>query len=406
MAVCQANACLQTNRYLNLSFMFVVQLTAISMIYKYRTTLCPFYLNNDYKYINWYLRWTYILIVAGFVVAENYIEYKQLLIGAISLLVPILWWLFCRPPIAQYILRGWYKYAWIPFILLFLKPLGFNIFYLQPILILGCLFSLYKKRTSIIIVILILLMATDDIEESRAPFIKGMIAIFTGITIYFRHKLSNRIIRIGRVFCFLCSLGAFTFVLQDAYNFVLGRINANDAVENNQTREKISKDTRSLLYVDLVTSAIENNYIVWGHTPARGFEITYSGILFMNSYDDLKVFNKGERHKNEMVLSNVLTWEGLIGLVLFSLIYIRGTYLAVYSSRNKIIPILACFVAWRWSWGWIEDTNNFLITDIDLWVLMAICYSPYFREMSEKELTLLARGLLSAKYQRYNNTYK
>lgn len=397
MAICHANLRMEEDKYFGNSLIFSVQIIMISMIYMYRTVLCPIYLDDTYKYINLYLKWTCLLSVIGFFVADNYIEYRQVLVGTISLLVPMLGWLFCRPIISFKLLSVWYKYAWIPFFVLYYNKLGFTPLYLQPILILVCLFPLFKPRTALVILLLGILLATNDIEEDRDPFIKTTIAILTGVAVLVRSHLSDQVIRIGRVFCFFCSIIAFIFVFSDAYNVFVGKVDASDVVYNNREREVVSKDTRSLLYIDVVNSAVNNKYFIWGRTPARGFDITYSGVLFW--FDKTVSYNKNERHKNEMVLPNVFTWEGLVGLALFSLIYIRGSYLAVYKSRNKIIPILGCFIAWRWSWGWVGDVNNFLITDVDLWALIAICYSPYFRNLNDTEFTIWVRGLLFHKYR-------
>ncbi len=397
MAICHANVCMEEDMYFGNWLMFSVQIAVITIIYMYRNVLCLKYLTEDYKYVNLYLRWTYILSVIGFVVADNYIEYRQLFVGIVSLLVPVLCWLFCRPTISLNLLSAWYKYAWLPFLFLFYFKLGFTQFYMQPILVLVCLFPLFPKKTAMMILLLGVLLATKDIEEERAPFIKATVAILTGIAISIRNVLPTKIIRIGRVFCFFCSVIVFVFVFGDAYDVFVGKADVEEVVHSNKERDVVEKDTRSLLYIDVVTSAIDNEYLIWGRTPARGFDITYSGVLFW--FDKTISYNKNERHKNEMVLSNILTWEGLVGLLLFSLIYIRGSYLAVYRSNNKIIPILGCFIAWRWSWGWVEDANNFLITDVDLWALIAICYSSYFRRMSDGEFIVWANGLLSKKHR-------
>ena len=72
----------------------------------------------------------------------------------------------------------------------------------------------------------------------------------------------------------------------------------------------------------------------------------------------------------------------------------RGSYLALYKSRNKIVPMIGCFVAFRWSFGWIEDVNNFLIYDVDLWLLIAMCYSKRFRYLSDKQIEKWFNSLL------------
>ena len=333
-----------------------------------------------------------MLIIAGLVIASNYIEYRQLLIGTISLHVPLFVCVFTRPDIASEALSIFFKYSWFPFLLLFFPRLGFTQMYTQPILILVCFASLYNRRVAFWIIVVGLLYATKDIFEERGPFIKGCVAFLISICIMIRHRLSSKIIRIGHVLGYLSSVFLFVFIFSDLFTAFLGSSDASDAISNNKSREDRYKDTRSLLYIDAINSSIQHGYYLFGHTPARGFEASYSSELFMTENTEL---NKGERHKNEMVLANIYTWEGLVGLFIYTLIYMRGSYLAVYRSKNKIVPLIGCFVAWRWSWGWVEDVNNFMLTDIDLWFFIAICYSSYFRNMSEENLILWARSILN-----------
>jgi hypothetical protein len=371
---------------------YIVQIVMIGMILSNKKVLCPNYKDDNHKYINYFLFYTYLMTFVGLLIADNYIEYRQLLVGFISLNVPLLGWLFSRPDIALRLLSSWYKYAWIPFFLFFFIKIGFVQFYWQPILILLCLFPLFRKPYAILILAIAMLYAFVDIEDQRAPFIKAFVAFVVGVCIGFREKIPNRLVRIGHVFAYLSVIFLFVYIFADLFVVLTGREDASEVVNNNRNREMIEKDTRSMLYIDVLNSSIQHDYFIFGHTPARGFEVEYSGSLFLK---DDTILNKNERHKNEMVLSNIYTWEGLIGLILYSLIYMYGSYLAVYCSRNKITPFIGCFIAWRWAWGWVEDVNNFLCTDIDLWALIAICYSSYFRNMNDGEFKLWTRGLLS-----------
>lgn len=397
-SISQANLTLGEEAYFGNTPIILSQLLLISIIYNNRSKLCPEYRSVHMKTINTYLNWSYLLIIISAFNCHNYIEYRLLSIGAISVLLPILCWLFYNPVYTQQILSAWYKYAWIPFVLLFIYKVGFTQFYLQPILILILLFPLFEKKTIIPILLFGFLFATIDVEDQRAPFIKAFVAFCGGIGIYFRNIISQKVVRIVHIFCYLCSIFLFVYIFSDFFSIMIKGESAYDYVNANNDRDMIDKDTRSLLYVDVLNSAINNNYVIWGRTPGRGFDIEYSRKLF--SYSDDDDFYRDERIKNEMVLSNIFTWEGIIGLILYSLIYFKASSLAIYKSRNKIIPYIGCFVAWRWSWGWVEDVNNFLITDIDLWVCIAICYSSYFRNLTDEEFKLWSRGLLSLKYRR------
>lgn len=373
---------------------FLFQFLLIIILYLNRRYLCPEFKSETYKYIIYYLIWTAILVFAGFLVADCYVEYRQLLVGTISLQVPILVWIFSRPDVASRVLSVYYKYAWLPFVVFFLPFLGFTQMYIQPILLLVCLAPLFKRRTAIIIIVVGILYTTNNIFEERGQFIKGCVALLVSLGILYRGWISARVVKTFHVLAYLSSIILLVFIFSDLFSVLVGSSSSSDVFYNNVDRDRRYQDTRSLLYIDVIDSSIDHGYYLWGHTPARGFEVTYSPELFMDVDTEL---DKGERHKNEMVLANVFTWEGLIGLVLYSLIYMRGSYLAVYRSRNRIIPFLGCFVAWRWSWGWVEDVNNFMITDIDLWAMMAICYSSFFRDMSEEDFIRWSRSLLSKK---------
>ena len=406
MAICQTNLVLpfkEYESYFGVLPIFSVQILSISLIYANKKFLFPDYKSYRCRFINYYLCYIYTITFAGLFYASNYVEYRQLVVGFISLNVPILIWLFYEPGVFLNIMSGWYKWAWLPFFPLFFFKLGFVETYWEPILILLCLFPLYKKPYMFVILLFAVLFTFADIEEDRAPFIKGSVAFLTGIGIGLRNRISNALIRMVHVLSYLSVFFLFIYIFSDFFSVISGSSIAEDVVSNNRFREKAHKDTRSLLYLDVLTSSIDQGYFLFGHTPARGFEVQYSGGLFMS--DDV-VLNKGERHKNEMVLSNIFTWGGLVGLILFSMIYFYGTYLAVYCSKNRIIPFIGCFIAWRWAWGWVQDVNNFLCTDIDLWALMAICYSSYFRKMNDVEFKLWARGLLSTQCRRkFFNVY-
>ena len=395
-SVCQSCLGLGT---IKIGLVLFVQISFILIILKYKRWLCP--KNTSFKIVNLYLAWVIFCFVRGIIIADNYWEYRQLTTGFISLLLPTLLWLFYKPSIASYLLSFWYKWAWIPYLIFFAKELGPTQYYLQPLLVLFCFFSFFRKREGMIIITIALVYALWNPEEERAPFIKTAVYLLGGLLLYYRNHLSNNIIKIGHFLGYASFVFLFIFIFTDSYRVIIKGESIVNVLENNKDRDLSHKDTRSLLYIDVINSAVNNNYIVWGRTPARGFDIKYSGVLFLDLYDDMSSFNKNERHKNEMLHSNIFTWTGLIGFVLYSLIYMIGSYLAVYKSNNKIIPIIGCLIAWRWSWGWVEDVNIFLATDIDLWLFIAMCYSHLFRNMNDMEFISWIKSLLNNKKDIY-----
>ena len=151
-------------------------------------------------------------------------------------------------------------------------------------------------------------------------------------------------------------------------------------VENGEfVEEDLSTDTRTFIYVEVIESALKHNYVICGRTPARG-----NDTIFFEDNDMIKT-GKNERFMNETCHTNIFTWLGLIGVVLYSLLYFRASYLSIYKSNNIYIKFLGLFIAFRWAYGWIEDVNNFNILGISIWMLIAMGLSNEFRLMNNKD---------------------
>ena len=376
-----------------------VQLLVIFLIILNRRRL--FVKENAFKLLNLYLLWTLVCVIRGFVISENYLEYKQLLIGFVGCVVPIVVWFFVSPQRTSVSLNIWFRWSLL-LMLLLVWFVGFSQYYLSPYLLLFCFIPLFKKKEIRLLVFAFAMVYIFYDTLNRSHIIKASIALLIAAYIKWG-KLNTKLIRIGHTLGYLSTIALFAFVLTDATGLVTGKLDYQEASKNNSIREERSKDTRSLILFDVVRSSIEHDYWLWGHTPARGYEITIGSDLFMDQYDDDRVFNKNERHRNEMVLTNIFTWEGLIGLILYTLVYMRCSFLAVYRSKNRFIPLLGCYIAFRWSFGWVEDVNCFYIMDISLWMMIAMCYSKQFREMDDRAFVEWFNSLIG-KRKAYENS--
>lgn len=348
--------------------------------------------NKDYKIINLYLFWTVICIFRGFIIAENYTEYRQLLIGSISCLLPTLVWIFYKPEITCRIWSFWFKYGLLFFALFYWWNIGFTQFYLWPLLILFCFFPLFPRKKAWIIFISGLLFCCLAGIDNRAQIINGIVSLLFGITSYFATKIPHRLFKVGQILCYSTILIVFGLVLNNIGKILHDQISIEEAKYG--ADDAFLQDSRSLIYADVISSALNHNYVLWGRTPARGNDIDVSYTLFFWAYDDSAALNKNERHANESVHLNIFTWLGLIGLALYSYIYFRASYLAVYHSKNSYIKLLGCFIAYRWVFGWIEDVNQFTILNIALWTMIGMCYSEQFRNMTSIEFKQWIRQLI------------
>jgi hypothetical protein len=193
----------------------------------------------------------------------------------------------------------------------------------------------------------------------------------------------------------------FSLAITDVFNIFemeeyLGEQTAERETSSGEIREeKLTADTRTFLYRDVINSAINNDYILLGRTPAKGND-TKIGEYFA---EDLET-GRYERFSNEVAILNILTWLGLIGLILYFLVFFQASFLAIYKSNNLVIKIIGLYVSFRWIISWVEDPNRFNILNISLWMMIAMCFSEQFRKMSNKEFKIWAKGIFEKKYRK------
>lgn len=355
--------------------------------------------STDISIITIYLGWLIINSIRGAFIAENYWEWKQLITGLQSLSLPIFVFVFTVPLIVHKVLNIWFKYALVIF--LFILPfLGTDAyhFYLGPVFVIGCFIPIVPKKWKIILGILLLTMLIINLG-ARSQVIKSVIVILVAAGIYFKSIIHNKLLKIVHWACYIGPIILLTLGLTGTFNIFedlssnQGKYVEKRVVNGQLVEEDLSADTRTFIYVEVIESALRHNYVIWGRTPARGNDSMAFGAF---SAEELKT-GKYERHVNELCHTNVFTWLGLIGVILYSLIYLRSSYLAVYKSNNIYIKFLGCFIAFRWAYGWIEDFNRFDIMNISLWMMIAMGMSIQFRSMNNKQFRLWVNNIFNSK---------
>ena len=237
---------------------------------------------------------------------------------------------------------------------------------------------------------------------ARSQVIKSIVVLLVAVGIYFRSYITLKMLKLVHWICYIGPIVLLILGLSGTFNIFEG-LSSNKGkyierkfVNGQVVEEDISADTRTFIYVEVIQSALKHNYVIWGRTPARGNDSMYFGAF---QAEKLKT-GKYERHANELCHINVFTWLGLIGVVLYSLIYLRSSYLSVYHSNNIYIKFIGCFIAFRWAYGWVEDLNNFSIMNISLWMLIAMGISVKFRKMSNLDMRQWVQNIFNIKVRR------
>lgn len=368
-----------------------------------------FYFNpiNDFKLI-WpvllFLAWNIISIIRGTFIAEFYWDWKQLISNGFVLLLPLVIYVFTNPKFVQRLILFWLKYALVLFFLFipFVTLSDFYGRYLIPIMFLLLLLPILPKHWQIITLLFTFLVLSVGLD-ARTNVIRFSIAALLGILYYGRLIIRPWFFKI--IHAILISLPIMLFILGVTGTFNIFKSNkeisknyqVETTVDGKKIKENLGADTRTFIYVEALGSAIKHDYILLGRTPARGYDSAYFGGF--NKYE-LKM-GRLERYSSEVSIINIFTWTGLIGVILYFTVFLRASFLAVYRSNNHFIKIIGLYVTFRWIVAFFEDFTVFDINYLFLWLMISMCFSVEFRDMSDQQFKTWTRGIFQNKPKGY-----
>lgn len=381
-------------------FWWVIQIIFFIILLQLKKSYSSTQIDKNLFLVKLYLYWNVICIVRGAFIAENYWEWKNLIVNLFFLLLPLLVYCVNNIQTVQIIVKTWFRYAL--FIYLLFSPFiwgdGVGRF-LMPFTFLLLFFPILNLKWKIIVMLVTIFVVTFDIT-ARSNVIKFVIPLLIGHLFYLRKILSVKILNISRllflfmpfILFFLAISGVFNVFKIDEY--VAGEYNAKSNSRNEgPDEESLTADSRTFLYVEVIESALRNDYVLFGRTPARGNDSASFGEFNKLTLNTGKL----ERYSNEASILNIFTWLGLIGIVLYFLIFIKATYLAINQSNNIFMKLIGLNVAFRWTYGWVEDFSDFDLSNIFLWIMIGMCFSASFQKMTDMEMKIWIRGIFEKK---------
>lgn len=360
--------------------------------------------NNDLLFDRHYflgtifLIWAIIGAIRGTWYVNNYWIAKQFFTGIMSVSLPCFIYVFSSPIATINVLRIWNKWIFPFFIFLFswFTRNGTLHFYLGPVY---CLYGNFvhwlPKKVKYLVIFIVIFMLVANIG-ARSQVIKAVICFLMAVLIYFNKYIPIVIVKIGSISMYVTAIVLLYLGISGTYNIFDHKDHDTDKrptvfvdgeIEKSQEVSENLADTRTFIYIEVITSAINNDYVIMGRTLARGNDSVYFG---KNS-----LTGENERYRNELCHLNIFTWLGILGVILYSLIYLYASILAAFFSKNVYIIYLGALVGFHWLYGWVEDMNDFGPMNIALWMIIGMCLSPKFRKMSNSEFIIWFKSIFS-----------
>lgn len=317
--------------------------------------------------------------------AYTYWDWKLLVSNLMVFSLPLTVYVFLTPSILGSVLHFWLRRAWIILLILapFLTSDAFGRF-LMPYSFLALFFTVLNTRNRIIIAIAYGITITLG-NESRSDMLKFSVCLLLGFVYYipiirsiFKRWMKEIVYVLWVLPIVMLGLGVTGVFNVFNIEEELG-LEGTYMIKSSNSGEDVSAltDTRTFLYSEEITSAIKNNYVIQGRSMARGYD-----SLFFGDNDESK---RGERGKCETSILNIFNYFGLIGVIIYFGIFVTASYKAIAHSKNVYVPIIGVYVAFRWLFGWIEDFSNFDLNYLFLWIMISICYSDEYRNMTNQE---------------------
>lgn len=334
-----------------------------------------------------FLLWVFCSAVYGAVfMTRSYWDWKLLVSNVMVFSLPIAIYIYNDPQVLTKTLKIWFRYAIVIYI--FLIPFLYEDAhgrYLVPFTLLAlCFFSLNLKYKILVVIcyVWIVIMGIDD----RSNTLKFTVCLLLSLLYLIKNlKIKDFIFKSFHIFLLITPIILFVLASVGIFNiFKIDDIMSTNSytIKNSQTGSEysIADDTRTFLYEEEIRSAIKNDYVWFGHSLARG----YDSYVFGWEDRNLDRLN-GERQQCEASILNIFNYFGIIGVLLYLWIFIKSSYLAIYKSKNIYIQIVGLYIAFRWLIAWIEDFSNVDLNYLFLWILVAMCFSPAFRSMTDMD---------------------
>ena len=335
-----------------------------------------------------FLLWVLVEAIRGLILSEGYWDYKALCENLFVFLLPLCairygrtdtlksdCWLLLLLIVPLFFLLQWNMttegvgrfFFIITFFLLFLPRINpVHRLFLYLILALIVLFSSLESRAMTLRIVCGLLLSLTLLNPSllrlRSWFrVVGVLFLLTPIVLIILAQLN-----LFNVFDLMeRNEGKYIVVVDDSEN------------DHPKGYSDLMDDTRTFIYEETINSAVRSGYAIWGHSLARG----YRSETFGWSTDQTSGYRR-ERNNGEVGVLNVFTHMGLVGVILYFLLFATAGMTAINKANSPQMMVLGLWVCFRWLLSWLEEFTMFDLNNVLLWVEIGMCCSPAFLSMN------------------------
>lgn len=361
--------------YISLSIFIFIASTS------YSKDLIPFSIRSWYKI---WLLWLIFNLIRGAFLSQNYWDWKFLLLESMFFsFVPLAYFLGQDLDIVKFIFKFIISYLFaFGFLFIPLTLITNPELYSRLMIPIGLfiLFIPYLKSKWKLLVIIVALTSMLMVLDFRSNILKIGFSVMLLPIYYFRKFIGKNLIRWAHLILFALPLVLFILAVSGVYNvFEKASDNEGFTVADSQggEEESLTADTRTFLYVEVLSSLNNSGNLLIGESASGKYK---------TDYFDLVEGNGNYRYGSEVGILNILLYHGVIGVVIYFFLLLTVSYVAIYQSNNILSKMLGLFIAFRWTFSFVEEFTQFDLNFYIFWIIVGLVSSATFRNMNDDEI--------------------
>ena len=146
-------------------------------------------------------------------------------------------------------------------------------------------------------------------------------------------------------------------------------------------------DSRTGIYNDVFGGLSSKNSILFG-LGVNGK--TETSLIDAVSFDFSEIYKHG-RPSTESGMLNYIQYGGIVGGILYSLFILFAGYRATFSANNALLRLVGVFLAFKFTFSFIEDKVTFNANTLIVFLCIGLCYNKEFCSMSDGEINQYLR---------------
>lgn len=271
------------------------------------------------------------------------------------------------------------------FIYLFAPPLSIDFAKsISPIYLMIFLIPFTNKKIIIIIIVLALMSFFSDFSN-RSNLLNISVACIITLTFLLRKRVwMLKIIKCSRFFLLLFPIIFLILGLSGIFNiFLVGELMESYTIETGGgNKQDLLIDSRTSIYSDVFSELERQKAYIIGLGGSGKTKTSLSDI----SYADFDKIYKEGRRRTESGMLNYIQWGGLIGGLVYFLLFVKASYLGIYRSRNWFCIMVGLWVAFKGLFSFIEDATYFSISSIFIFFAIGICMNKRIRLLTDLQI--------------------